>query len=264
MSSGPTPLSEDRSEDRVAHGIAGDETTGRFVPQDVRPSPAPRLAQETIKKLSEAPGLAATASDVLDELGYSLAVPASILQARTSLDRAVAGHVLTLRYLPERRPGRGHDDSMEESRLAHHVVFEMANRGDVVVIEASGLGAVSVFGGMAALAAGRAGIAGCIVDGGVRDRQDIEVVGLAVWSRELTPITGKWRAAAESINAPICCGGVQVRAGDLVLADDTGICFVPAEIADIASARILAISATEATAYADASTTSAVDEVRES
>jgi regulator of RNase E activity RraA len=226
--------------------VAGDETTGRFRPDDVRPTPERCLTTDVIEQLTSAPGLSATASDVLDELGYSLAVPGSILRSRSAVGRSVVGHVLTLRYVPERRRGAANQEAGEDSHLAHHVVFELARPGDVVVVEASGQGSFSVFGGMAALAASRAGIAGCIVDGGIRDQADIEGLGVPVWSRELTPVTGKWRMTAESVNAPICCGGVQVRAGDVVLADTTGVCFLPPEVAETAAERILRICGQEA------------------
>ena len=44
---------------------------------------------------------------------------------------------------------------------------------------------------------------------------------------EITPVTGKWRIEAAEINGPVLIGGVQVHPGDLVVADDTGVCFIP-------------------------------------
>ncbi len=48
-----------------------------------------------------------------------------------------------------------------------------------------------------------------------------------MWSTEVTPVTGKWRIETVEINGTVTIGHVQVAAGDLVVADDTGICFVP-------------------------------------
>lgn len=228
--------------------VAGDNTTGMFVPEDVRRPTFTRLALATIRQLERVRGLTATASDVLDELGYALAVPGSVLELRSEIDRPAVGHVLTLRYLPERNRAPNLRES-EIPRLAHYVLFEMAEPGDLVVIEATGLDGISVFGGMASLAARRAGIAGCIIDGGVRDLSDIRELGMPVWSRHITPVTGKWRFAAMAINAPICCGSVQVRAGDLALADETGVCFIPNEIAVSVAERVLDVAAQEASAY---------------
>ena len=48
-----------------------------------------------------------------------------------------------------------------------------------------------------------------------------------VWASEITPVTGKWRLETVEINGEIQMGGVRVNPGDLVVADDTGVCFVP-------------------------------------
>jgi regulator of RNase E activity RraA len=103
---------------------------------------------------------------------------------------------------------------------------------------------------MAALAASKAGIAGCVVDGAVRDLAEIRAVGLPVWSRSLTPRTGKWRLEAVAINEPVMCGGVQVHAGDLMVADESGICFFPLPFAAQAVARIIEVAAAEAARFA--------------
>ena len=113
-------------------------------------------------------------------------------------------------------------------------------------IEVGGMPAVSVLGGIGAQSASAAGLAGCVVDGAVRDLEQIQALGLPVWARTLTPKTGKWRVEAVAINAPIACGGVQVHAGDLVIADETGICFVPLEVAEAAIDRIVEVTRQEA------------------
>jgi 4-hydroxy-4-methyl-2-oxoglutarate aldolase len=201
----------------------GDETTG-YDAAAVRPATFTRLPRATLDRLCRLRGLTATASDVLDELGLDLAVSADALRLRGALERPVAGHVQTLSYLPERRQPAGARAESRASRLAHHTVLETVAPSDVLVVEARVRSGISVFGGMAALAAARAGVGACIVDGGVRDLADIRDVGLAVWSRSVTPVTGKWRVEAAAINAPVACGGVQVRPGDLALADETGVC----------------------------------------
>jgi regulator of RNase E activity RraA len=122
----------------------------------------------------------------------------------------------------------------------------MAQPGDVAVIEVGGRPAVSVLGGIAAQSAVHAGLAACVVDGGIRDLEQIQDLGLPVWSRFLTPTTGKWRVEAAAINQPVACGGVQVHAGDLVIADDTGLCFVPIGVAEAAIDRILEVTHNEA------------------
>jgi 4-hydroxy-4-methyl-2-oxoglutarate aldolase len=230
--------------------VAGDETTGFFAPKDVRPSDWPRLDRELLAKLATLPGLTPTAADVMDELGLALVVGADILQPRLPGSR-VAGQAVTLRYLPERRSHAELSEPDATPRLAHHVANAACSDGDVVVIDTGGTTSASALGGMAALAASRCGLAGVIVDGAIRDVDEIAAVGLPTWSRAVTPRTGKLRLEAVQINAPVCCGGRQVVPGDLVLADASGVCFIPVELAERAIDRILEV-ATRETGYMEA------------
>jgi regulator of RNase E activity RraA len=223
--------------------VAGDETTGRAPGVDVARPDFARVAPELLAQLRAVPGLTATASDVLDELGLRLALPAGTLAPRSAAG-PVAGHVVTLAYLPERRtPPQARAESADPG-LAHLTAFDAAAPGDVVVIDARG--DASVLGGMASHAARVAGVAACIVDGAIRDLGEVRALGLPVWSRSITPSTGKWRLQAVSVNHPVACAGVQVRAGDLALADETGICFVPAELAGQVVERVLDVARREA------------------
>jgi 4-hydroxy-4-methyl-2-oxoglutarate aldolase len=225
--------------------VSGDVGTGTFQPGDVRPADFKRISRQRLDSLGELTGLSSTASDVLDELGYTLSVSTDVLRLRTAPVRVV-GQALTIRYLPERRSASHAELRRSQSKLTHHAAFAMAQRGDVAVIEVGGMPGVSVLGGIGAQSASTAGLAGCIVDGAVRDLEQIQALGLPVWARTLTPRTGKWRVEAVAINAPIACAGVQVHAGDLVIADETGICFVPIEVAEAAIDRILEVTRQEA------------------
>src|SRR5262245_1875537 len=140
-------------------GVAGDETTGRAPGVDVARVDSPRVAPELLAALRGIPGLTATASDVLDELGLRLAVPAGTLAPRAA-GEPVAGHVVTLAYLPERRTPRLALDESADPGLAHLTAFDAAQPGDVVVIDVRGAEEVSVLGGMASHAALAAGVAG--------------------------------------------------------------------------------------------------------
>ena len=220
--------------------LSSDGGVGEFQPADVRVAEFIRVAPERLEALRKLDGFSSTASDVLDELGWRLGVPASTLPRRSG-SHCVVGHAVTLRYLPE-RTHLGHRGSAEVSpKLAHHVAIRMSQPGDALVIDAAGCGEISVMGGIAASSAVRAGIGGVVVDGAVRDVAELRSCGLPVWSRYVTPITGKERLEAASINAPIQCGGVQVCPGDLVLADDSGICFIPTAIAGEVLERIVQV-----------------------
>ena len=225
--------------------VSGDVGVGSFEPGVVTPAEFRRLPRQRLRAVAELTGLSSTASDVLDELGFALAVSSDVLALRTGPARVV-GQALTIRYLPERRSSSHPDLRHTPSRLTHHAAFAVAQPGDVAVIEVGGMPAVSVLGGIGAQSAIRAGLAGCIVDGGIRDLEQIQSMGLPVWARALTPRTGKWRVEAVAINQPVACGGVQVHAGDLVIADETGLCFVPIAVAEVAIDRILEVTRQEA------------------
>jgi 4-hydroxy-4-methyl-2-oxoglutarate aldolase len=222
--------------------VAGDIGVGDYKPPASIPPSWPRVPADLLQRIRSLPGAASTASDVLDELGA-----ATVLQdiVPRHAHGVVAGHVLTLAYLPERRALSHPELRRSPSRLAHHQVFALTQPGDVVIIDARGIESLSVFGGMAAIAAVKAGVAACIVDGGVRDIDEIRASGLRVWSRALTPRTGKWRLEATAINQPIMCGGVHVEPGDVVIADETGISLIPNDGAEKTLRRILQVSEEE-------------------
>jgi 4-hydroxy-4-methyl-2-oxoglutarate aldolase len=90
-----------------------------------------------------------------------------------------------------------------------------------------GVPGMSNMGGISATTGKRSGERGAIVMGGVRDVAQSRAVGYPVWANEITPVTGKWRLETVEINGTVMIGEVRVAAGDLVVADDTGVCFIP-------------------------------------
>jgi regulator of RNase E activity RraA len=78
-----------------------------------------------------------------------------------------------------------------------------------------------------------------VVDGGVRDREEMLAHRLPVFARHMTPLTGRTRIAITAINEPGRCGGVRVRPGDVVVGDGSGVVCIPAEhahqVAELAS-----------------------------
>jgi regulator of RNase E activity RraA len=109
--------------------------------------------------------------------------------------------------------------------MAEFECHNLAQAGDVLVIE--GVPNISNMGGNSAQTGKRQGEVGAIVQGGIRDISHQRAVGYPIWASDITPVTGKWRIEAAEINGPVMIGGVQVHPGDLVVADDTGICFIP-------------------------------------
>jgi regulator of RNase E activity RraA len=110
-------------------------------------------------------------------------------------------------------------------------ILDAAQAGDVVVIDARGA-ACSTWGGLASYAAKSKGVAGLLVDGGVRDLEEIVELGFPVFARHLLPRTGRTRLKVEAIGVPIEVDGVAVSPGDIIAADGTGAVCLPRERAE--------------------------------
>ena len=115
---------------------------------------------------------------------------------------------------------------MAGDNSALHAALELAEPGDVLVADAGGYLGNAVWGGLMTLAAVKKGIQGLIVDGAVRDRGDIENLDFPCYARGCTP-AGPHKGFGGAFDAPISCGGVPVHSGDLIIADEDGVCVVP-------------------------------------
>jgi regulator of RNase E activity RraA len=119
----------------------------------------------------------------------------------------------------------------------HHLGIEAINAaasGDVIVVDNGGRRDVSCWGGILATAASVKGISGVVVDGACRDVDDYVDIGFPVYARNPVPVTARNRVMQEAFNVLIQCGGTQVRPGDYVIADRSGVCIIPQEkIAEI-------------------------------
>jgi regulator of RNase E activity RraA len=167
--------------------------------------------------------LSGTISDVLDKLGVRGVVGASILIPTLAAARIV-GPAVTVRNVPQELDPL-QSVSTNENRMTEIEGINAGDPGDVLVIE--GLRDTSNMGGIMASLAKRQGLAGAVVDGGVRDVGQSRRIGFPVWSRDVSPITGKWRCVTVEVNGAVNVAGIAVRPGDLVIADETGTCFVP-------------------------------------
>ena len=167
--------------------------------------------------------LSGLVSDACDEIGIACGVPAATLRPTDPRAR-IAGQALTAL-------NRRLDIPVAEavaakvSRLGEIEAHNLAEPGDVLVIQ--GIEGISSMGAISASIGKRQGELGAIVDGAVRDIDHQRAIGYPVWSRGASPITGKWRIETTAINVPVTICGIQVRPGDLVAADEVGVCFVP-------------------------------------
>jgi regulator of RNase E activity RraA len=187
-----------------------------------------RPTRETIARFLKITDLTSTISDALDDLGIGAAVPAHLLMPLAPGQR-VCGPAVTIRYVGRGGTPGAHYARASRPLLADRDLYGVGQAGDVAVFDCGGAASTSVMGNLSALWAIRLGIAGCVVDGGVRDIASIRATGPPVWSRGRTPSTGRHRLEAVEINGTVAICGAQVRPGDLLAADDTGVCVVPLE-----------------------------------
>jgi 4-hydroxy-4-methyl-2-oxoglutarate aldolase len=191
---------------------------GKLAPGAVGMLELPRLAPEVLAGFRALEDLTGTSSDALDDCGIAGAVPGSVLKP-TDPKARVVGQAITVLNQPLK------EKSMKGSRLGEIEAHNLAEPGDILVIQ--GVAGISSMGGVSASVGKRQGEAGAIVDGAVRDIDHSRRIGYPVWSAGVSPITGKWRIETVAVNQPVSIAGIEVRPGDLVVADECGVCFVP-------------------------------------
>ncbi len=118
--------------------------------------------------------------------------------------------------------------------------------GDVLVIDRCGDMRHAGFGGLVCYAAKVAKIAGVIVDGVVTDIGEIRQYGVPVWCRGLSAVTAKRIGLAGTFCMPISCGGVAVRPGDVIIADECGVVVLDPTDAEAAADKAIGMQEAEA------------------
>lgn len=131
------------------------------------------------------------------------------LRPVTPLVPPVAGVALTVRC----RPG---------DNLALHLALSSARPGDLLVVDYGSDRTSGPFGEIMATAAMRAGIRGLVIDGAIRDSMQIAKMGFGTWCRG-TAIPGTRKDDRGAIGVPCIVGGVEIRPGDIVVADADAI-----------------------------------------
>jgi 4-hydroxy-4-methyl-2-oxoglutarate aldolase len=131
-----------------------------------------------------------------------------------------------------------------DSSIVHYALGQL-RPGDVMVIDRAGDARFAPVGGGVAFAAREAGAVGIIIDGVATDISEIRDYAMPVWSRGLSAVTTKGLFQNGEFCTPITCGGVPVRPGDAILADENGVLVLdPAEIA-AAAPRAIAMQKAE-------------------
>jgi regulator of RNase E activity RraA len=157
-------------------------------------------------------------SDALDKHGLAGAVSGI---HRFSTDRRISGRVVTVKL--DRDDGRP-----AASRHLGTTAIESAQPGDVIVVEQrTGIDAAG-WGGNLSCGAQIKGIAGVIIDGPGRDMDEARQYDFPVFARDHTARTARGRIVETGTNVSITVGGLQVKPGDYVVADGSGVVFVAA------------------------------------
>lgn len=167
---------------------------------------------------------AAVIADVLDELGYRhQAMDGGIRPMATGLKlagRAFTVHAIDVYEVPE----KPYEKELE--------AVDRLSTGDVLVATTGGSTSSGFWGELLTTAALSKGARGAIIDGLARDSQAIIELEFPTFLRGYCPLDSKGRADVLAYGVPIECGGVAVRTGDFIFADNDGVIVAPNEVAE--------------------------------
>lgn len=172
-------------------------------------------------------------SDAVDKLG----LPACGLYHIRPVfsNKFICGQAFTVHYVPCGGAVKGTvGDFLDD-----------VEEGQVVVIDNAGRDYCTVWGDIMSLVASMKKIAGTLIDGVCRDVPAIEKIGYPIFSKGSYMVTGKDRVFVDGVNIPVAISGLQVKPGDIIMADDSGAIRIPLENAIEVLVEAELIAATE-------------------
>ena len=159
---------------------------------------------------------ACAVSDALERSGHPQAV---VGLHPVTVPHAIAGRVVTVRL--------GAAEGTTPKRHLCTAAVDASGPDDVIVIANDGRIDCASWGGLLSKAASLRGVAGIVIDGACRDVPEAVELGLAVYGRAAVAVTARGRVVERAWNEPIEIAGTTVTPGDLVIADGSGVAFVP-------------------------------------
>jgi regulator of RNase E activity RraA len=205
----------------------------------------PRPSSEVIQQYLQIKDLSSNVSDILDSLGLRGCVAASHLRPVIPGKRIV-GPAVTVRSIPERKTSTQGYVTKDTIRMSTRDIYYISEPGDIFVADFGGNPDVSNMGGQSCTVAMSCGVIGAIVNGAVRDVPSIVELDYPLWARGATPMTGKFRMEAIEINGPVTMYDITIHAGDLIVADDSGVCAIPYDQVDYVLKQLQSVDKEEA------------------
>ncbi|WP_320163704.1 RraA family protein [uncultured Trichococcus sp.] len=115
--------------------------------------------------------------------------------------------------------------------LMLHKAIDLAKEGDIIVVDTGGTVNYSILGDLMSSSAFQKKIGGFVIDGAIRDIEELTEKRYPIFAKAITPAVGDKEGPGE-INYPISCGGVVVMPGDYIVGDDNGVVVIPPDQID--------------------------------